>query len=375
MATQRRVLLPLLFAICFVSAAQHQALAQGTSVAELPSETAVPGIQADGLNIPDQKLTLSEEAGWLVAKLVAEQDELEWKIVLAKIDQQVKPVIEVHPQLPFFSVQYGPYFIREGLGRLRVNRERKEFSDDDWKQIGQVPEGESPCGAGRLFVVEHDDWLWACTSPKNDRENIDTLIRFQRKDLDNGRGSMALADGQFAEVFCGEARCHDEGDLLVAVRTTTYAARAMSTVEATRNALAGHAMPELSGEDVGDVEMPSRDQLQGKVILIDFWATWCGPCVKKLPEVSKLQEEYDEQGLVVIGVHSHQNADGLSDFLSDHKLGFPVLLDDGETAARFAVSQLPTYFLIGRDGNVREGFGPSLPTVATIEAELEKSVR
>ena len=64
-------------------------------------------------------------------------------------------------------------------------------------------------------------------------------------------------------------------------------------------------------------------------VLVDFWAKWCAPCIKKMPDVDALQSKYRDRGLVVIGVHANQNSDGLEEFLTKHPVRFPIALDDG----------------------------------------------
>ncbi|MCA9131305.1 MAG: redoxin family protein [Planctomycetales bacterium] len=365
-----RRLIPL--AILTLGLAGPPAVAEEQSVTSLPFVTEIAPINADGLEIPKQRLELTDQGGWLVVSLSAEPDELEWRIVLARLTPDSMPQVSVHPQLPLFEIQYGPWFIRESLGRLRVYREPKDFEGDTWNQLEKAPIGDTPCEAGHLFVVKKDDWYWVCTSPKYDKSTIDTLIRFQHEKLKKSHGSMMFADGKFAEVFCGEARCHDEGDLLVAERITGYGAQAMISNEETKKSIVGKQVPPMDGKAMGQIPMPSHAKLKGKVVLVDFWATWCGPCVKKLPAVNALQEKFADRGLVVVGVHANQNSEKLPEFMAEHEFSFPVVLSDGETEKRFAVSQLPSYFLVGRNGTVISANMPDPPTDAEIEVELAK---
>jgi cytochrome c biogenesis protein CcmG, thiol:disulfide interchange protein DsbE len=104
--------------------------------------------------------------------------------------------------------------------------------------------------------------------------------------------------------------------------------------------------------------------LAGGPVLLDFWATWCRPCVKAMPKLAGIHEEYNPRGLTVVGV----NEDGprgqarVRPFLKARKITFPIAMDlDGAVASRLQVSALPTTILVAPDGEIvlREvGFGP-----------------
>jgi thiol-disulfide isomerase/thioredoxin len=363
----RLMLLAVMWFRCVIAVGSE---AVDTVVTKLPARYTVSAQSGDGLDIPEQTLTLSERDGWLVVTLTAE-DELEWTIILAKLAPNRMPVITHRATLPFISVQYGPYFARESVGRLRVYRERKSQDDIQVTSIEPVPQGKLLCHGGRLQLVETGDWCWLSTSPVRDRRGIDTLIRFQHVKLKHGHGATVFADRNLAEVFCGNAHGQDEGDLLVASRIAGYHASALISAMNTKNSLIGNFVPPIEGTSIGPVGTPTSDEMRGKVILVDFWAMWCGPCVEKLPEVVRLQEKYRDRGFIVIGVHSSQGSERAAEFLAQNAGSFAVVTDDdGKTERRFAVSQYPAYFLIGRDGLVKSSLGSTCPTESQIEAEL-----
>jgi thiol-disulfide isomerase/thioredoxin len=101
---------------------------------------------------------------------------------------------------------------------------------------------------------------------------------------------------------------------------------------------------------------------KGKVILVDFWATWCGPCREELPRVSKLYADYHAKGLEVLGVSNDFSADDLSKFLGEHKeMPWPQLLDANAAQNQqwnpittgFGIDGIPTMFLIDKKGVCR----------------------
>lgn len=100
---------------------------------------------------------------------------------------------------------------------------------------------------------------------------------------------------------------------------------------------------------------------RGQVVLLNFWATWCGPCREELPHVQKLHETYGDQGLVVITVSTDPTRRPVSRYVSRHAFTFTVLMADGSIQSDYGVSGIPVTFLIDRSGMIRyvkQGFGP-----------------
>ncbi len=93
---------------------------------------------------------------------------------------------------------------------------------------------------------------------------------------------------------------------------------------------------------------------QGKVVYLDFWASWCGPCKLSFPYMNSLARRFQSEGLVIIADNlDHQSTDAES-FLHEVNSRFPVIFDrDGVLATRFQVDDMPTSVLVGRDGTVR----------------------
>lgn len=111
---------------------------------------------------------------------------------------------------------------------------------------------------------------------------------------------------------------------------------------------------ELQFEDAITGQECSLEQFRGKWILLDFWATWCGPCVAKIPTVEKLRKSHEEQ-LVVIGVNHDRELNPLLDYARENELSWPQFHFEPvrpEFAANLGISSIPIYFLIDPNGKL-----------------------
>jgi thiol-disulfide isomerase/thioredoxin len=96
------------------------------------------------------------------------------------------------------------------------------------------------------------------------------------------------------------------------------------------------------------------DQLKGKVVLLDFWATWCGPCIASIPHTNELQAKYKDKGLVVIGVCNKEGVEKMGDVVKDKGIKYLVTADAaGKTDETYKVNSYPDYYVIDRQGVLR----------------------
>ena len=97
------------------------------------------------------------------------------------------------------------------------------------------------------------------------------------------------------------------------------------------------------------------DHYRGKVVLIDFWASWCGPCRQSFPWMNEMHAKYQDDGLVIVAVNVDNDLAAANRFLSDYPTNFQVHFDEDKSLARkYEVIAMPSSFLIGRDGKVVE---------------------
>jgi len=124
-----------------------------------------------------------------------------------------------------------------------------------------------------------------------------------------------------------------------------------------RLSLPGHEM-EITGTNLDGTPFDQKT-LAGKVVLVDFWATWCGPCIAEIPNVLEAYEKYHDKGFEVIGVSLDQDRDALEGFLKEREIPWTILHEEpkGEgwqhpLATQYGITGIPTVVLIGRDGKV-----------------------
>ena len=126
--------------------------------------------------------------------------------------------------------------------------------------------------------------------------------------------------------------------------------------------LIGKPAPPIAGTDV-DGHPVSLADLKGKVVLIDFWATWCPPCVASIPSLNALAQKYHDKGFVILGVNVDAMHEDVQEakkvlplvrrFLVEHRVTWTNLLSgqgNGDFAPAYRVEQIPANFLVGRDG-------------------------
>jgi len=140
-------------------------------------------------------------------------------------------------------------------------------------------------------------------------------------------------------------------DLQALVQATGSPAAALGSSVRVGSAAPDFTLFSLAGPPV------SLHEQQGKVVLINFWATWCAPCREEMPALQAAYENLADRGLVVLGVNWTQ-VDNLADvetFVTELGLTFPILLDSDGTVSEdlYQVLGLPTSVLVGRDGTIR----------------------
>lgn len=120
----------------------------------------------------------------------------------------------------------------------------------------------------------------------------------------------------------------------------------------------------------------SLSDYKGRVVLLEFWATWCSPCKASVPALIELHKKYEQQGFIVVGVSMDTDSDSpekVRQFSASNNINYPVLVGNERTPKLYNVISIPTSFLIGKDGNIVDIYkGYSKAFDNNVSAQIEK---
>jgi thiol-disulfide isomerase/thioredoxin len=289
---------------------------------------------------------------------------------------------------------------KKGLGRASLEAEGSRF-DYITQTMAQAKKnikyyrgmiadtyGEGLMKLGRYAeaetVLEESHALIEGDDPDNNARLVECYIK-------NGKNDKAAA-AAYASMVKGKSN-----DTLVELYKTAYtsvngSAAGFDSVMAVAKTEAKSAMvAKLNKEKLDrpsiDFELKSLDGsmvtlsvLKGKVVVLDFWATWCGPCLASFPSLQKVYDKYKENPDIVIlalntweRVKPEEREQHVKDFIAKNNYTFPVLFDT-DIVFKYGVEGIPTKFIIGKNGNIRfkdVGFGGAQEMVDKMEMQFE----
>jgi thiol-disulfide isomerase/thioredoxin len=113
------------------------------------------------------------------------------------------------------------------------------------------------------------------------------------------------------------------------------------------------ALVSSSQERTGPGETQKLSELKGKVVFLNFWATWCGPCRAEMPSMEAIYNRYKEKGLEILAVNCQERQPEVLAYKEDNNFSFPILLDgDGKVSGAYGIQAIPTTFLLDREGRI-----------------------
>lgn len=186
-------------------------------------------------------------------------------------------------------------------------------------------------------------------APKEDLAQILAMKSgFYAEVLNNYEKAEALVKQIKADYPSSEAAGHVD-DMLKQLAQ-------MRKMQETQSALQpGREFPDFSVTDVAGKPL-SVSQYRGKVVLIDFWATWCPPCVAEMPHVIAAYQKYHEKGFEVIGISLDRQKDALLKYIEKNKMTWPQYYDgdkpEASLADKYGIESIPTTYLVDKDGKI-----------------------
>jgi len=132
----------------------------------------------------------------------------------------------------------------------------------------------------------------------------------------------------------------------------------------------GSKAPNFTLEDVNGKTVGLSDY-KGKVVLVEFWATWCPPCRELTPELNKIYEKYKDKGFVILAL-SAEDRDTLKDYIKEHGVKYSVVIATRETIKKYGVIGIPVSFLIDKEGKVASRHMYTPDFVNELTSEIEK---
>jgi len=161
--------------------------------------------------------------------------------------------------------------------------------------------------------------------------------------------------------------------LLISVIITTLVFGGLSAgcapAQGTRT---GNLAPDFQLASLGG-QTVSLSDFRGNPVLLNFWASWCGPCKSEMPYIQRMHEEWSGKGLVILAIDIGESSATVGEFVEKYALSFMVLLDtDQEVALKYNVRSIPTTFFIDKNGKIQDIKIGAFSSKAEIERRLEK---
>ena len=247
-----------------------------------------------------------------------------------------------------------------GAECTRIHGEQEEMDWDAWFQTGDQP-------VLRKFTYSPLKGMLA-TAPEEVREKLKTA----RIDVTVNYAAWKF-DAPLPEKTFAFEPPKDAKKVAEFGPPEEEPAGAANAAAAEPESLKGKAGPDFALDLLGGGKMQLAQHKGKQVVVLDFWATWCGPCVRALPALGEIATAYKDKGVVVYAVNQREEAEVVKRFLETKKLALTVAMDaKGDVAKLYQVKGIPQTVIIDKEGNIAAlhvGFSPTLKETLTKEIE------
>jgi len=271
---------------------------------------------------------------------------------LQRIHAAIKKYEQDQGKLPHWLSDLVPDYLEKEALLCPTNPERTKAQ--------YCPDPNLPCSYTYEFSPTRIDSRWVFREWKKQQvEKFGDVVPIVRC-IDHGN-NMVLNVSVGGQVYWSP---------LVWERMFTSPQQDTGSAERQRTSLEGKPAPSFKLEDLNGKQV-SLSEFAGKVILLDFWGTWCGPCRRSIPHLEALYKKYRDQGLVVIGLNHEKDHDRVKTFAEQH-ISYPILLGADEQFTEYGINGIPTVFYVDRKGQIHYrdvGFG------AGGETEMEHRIQ
>jgi thiol-disulfide isomerase/thioredoxin len=214
-------------------------------------------------------------------------------------------------------------------------RELAKANQSAFSSLPKPDDGKQSIRVGKPTVKDKEASI--PVTVRVNKKNLKTIIYFAKDDQDQWSVAAigSVVKNEEAKINFAEPNIGEEKD--------TIASLVGQPIELTGLTLDGSPV--------------SLETLKGKVVLIDFWATWCGPCIAEIPNVLENYEKYHDAGFEVVAVSTDKDLEALADFVKEENPPWIVLADrhpknKNSMAKKFGITGIPTFILVDRDGKV-----------------------
>lgn len=332
-------------------AATEEAPAEGLVVPPLPDGTPEELLEfVSGLMPPKAQPKSREEALQYLRDVAGVAVQAADKILAV-----AKPGDEVHTKAAMLKLESLMRLAQ--FGDQQAGTEMATFA----ATLATSPVPELAREAKRLAIVSEAQQMFAAEKFDQARGLVARVADLMKAAPDDTKTAMLVMQlcGAFEQIPGGEAVAAEamttlgpilekSPDARIQELGTSFAAKLRLLM------LPGKPM-EISGSLLDGATFDPKS-LAGKVVLVDFWATWCGPCIAEIPNVIAEYEKYHDKGFEVIGISLDEEKDKVDAFVAEHKIPWPILYAgkgwQDPVAQFYGISGIPQMILIGRDGNV-----------------------